>query len=380
MNKTVFFIGVIVAGIAVLGAASHFQTVSKLENRIEQLEQKVISAHSQSESALAASKAARRSSSSASSGATAYDDSRLSVRVGEVEESITELKQATDYLMERGQIPLAERKIEELLAKLNDASLPDAERLNALRLLRRNRSLDDTGMQTTLVWLQASTVEGTRREILRALEGATNAIMAQPMMTLAASDPNNGIREQAAENLQAFVNNPQVEQFLWAQLQTETDPRTRQEILDALSRGGATPERIASLQMRAQNPAASLDERLLALQALRRSNTDVQQIIASFAATAQSTQDAGVKARIFGAFDGMSDPALKVPLVYGLQDTDARVRERAADALSGYSADPAVQQWLRYVADNDADPRVRREALQALEQQRQQPGQQGQRR
>jgi len=118
----------------------------------------------------------------------------------------------------------------------------------------------------------------------------------------------------------------------------------------------------------------------LALQALRRSNTDVQQIIASFAATAQSTQDAGVKARIFGAFDGMSDPALKVPLVYGLQDTDARVRERAADALSGYSADPAVQQWLRYVADNDADPRVRREALQALEQQRQQPGQQGPRR
>lgn len=380
MNKTVFFIGVIVAGIAVLGAASHFRTVNQLESRIHQLEEKVLAAHSQSESALAASKAARRSSSSASSGATAYDDSRLSIRVGEVEESITELKQATDYLMERGQIPLAERKIEELLAKLNDGSLPDSERLNALRLLRRNRSLDDAGMQTTLVWLQASAVEGTRREILRALEGATNAIMAQPMMTLAANDPNNGIREQAAENLQAFVNNPQVEQFLWAQLQTETDPRTRQEILEALSRGGATPERIASLQMRAQNPAASLDERLLALQALRRSNTDVQQIIASFAATAQSTQDAGVKARIFGAFDGMSDPALKVPLVYGLQDTDARVRERAADALSGYSADPAVQQWLRYVADNDADPRVRREALQALEQQRQQPGQQGQRR
>jgi hypothetical protein len=371
MNKTVFFISVIVAGIAVLGAASHFRTVNQLEARIHQLEEKVLAAHSQSESALAASKAARRSN-SVSSGATAYDDSRLSVRVGEVEESITELKQATDYLMERGQIPLAERKIEELLAKLNDGSLPDSERLNALRLLRRNRSLDDAGMQTTLSWLQASTVDGTRREILRALEGATNAIMSQPMMTLAASDPSNGIREQAVENLQALVNNPQVEQFLWAQLQTETDPRTRQEILEALTRGGASPERIASLQMRAQNPAAALDERLLALQALRRSETDVQQIVASFAATAQSTQDAGIRARIFDAFDGMSDPSLKVPLVYGLQDADARVRERAADALSGYATDPAVQQWLRYVADNDADPRVRREALQALEQQRQQ--------
>ncbi|MGV3754269.1 MAG: HEAT repeat domain-containing protein [Verrucomicrobiota bacterium] len=373
MRKSVFFTVLLLAG-AILAAASHFRTVSRLETRIKQLEEKVLTAHSQSETALAASKAARRSSGMGAS-VVNYDDSTLNGRIAEVEASVTELKHATDYLMERGQIPLAVRKIEELLAKLNDGSLPDNERLNALRLLRRDRSLNDAGMQTALGWLQASAVEGTKREILRALEGATNGLIKQPMIALAANDPNNGIREQAMENLQPFVNDPQVEQLMWDRLKTETDPRVRQEILEALSRGGATPERIASLQMRAQNPSASLDERLLALQALRRSQTDVQQIVASFAATAQTTQDAAVKAQIFNAFDGMSDPALKVPLVYGLQDADARVRARAADALSGYAADSSVRDWLRYVADNDPDSQVRREAQQALQPQQQQRGQ-----
>jgi len=369
MRKSVFISVVLLAG-AIWAVASHFRTVDRLEVRIKQLEDKVLTAHSQSETALAASKAARRSS--ANSTSSAYNDTLLTTRVAEVEDSVTELKHATDYLMERGQIPLAVRKIEELLAKLNDGSLPDNERLNALRLLRRDRSLNDAGMQTALGWLQATAVEGTKREILRALEGATNGLMKQPMIALAANDPSNGIREQATENLQPFINDPQVEQLMWDRLKTETDPRVRQEILEALSRGGATPERIASLQMRAQNPSASLDERLLALQALRNSRTDIQQIVASFAATAQSSQDAGEKARIFNAFDGMSDPALKVPLVYGLQDADARVRERAADALSGYISDPAVKDWLRYAMDNDPDPRVRREAQQALQPQQQQ--------
>jgi HEAT repeat protein len=57
---------------------------------------------------------------------------------------------------------------------------------------------------------------------------------------------------------------------------------------------------------------------------------------------------------------------MKLPLVYGLQDPNPIVRERAADALSGYKEDPAIVEWLRYVWENDADPRVRREAQQSL--------------
>ncbi|MCD6051287.1 MAG: hypothetical protein K0Q55_2691 [Verrucomicrobia bacterium] len=389
MRKILFIAAVLFAGLAIFAVASHFQTVGRLEARIKQLEEKVLTASSQSESALAASKAARRSNTI--TGAAAYDDARLSTRVAEVEDSVVELRHATDYLMEHGQIPLAERKIEELVAKLSDASLPDSERLSALRLLQRNRALSDASVTAALNWFQTATVENTKRDILRGLENATNSVMKLPMINLASNDPNNGIRAQAAENLQPFINDPQVEQMMWTRLQTETDPRVRQEIMEALSRGGATPDRIASLQARAQNPAAPMEERLLALQALRGSKTEVEQIVASFAATAQSTQDPNVRAQIFGAFDNMSDPTLKVPLVYGLQDANATVRARAADALSSHAADPAVQQWLRYVVDNDSDPRVRREAMQALEEgqrrgqgqgqgQRQDGQQQGQRR
>ena len=64
--------------------------------------------------------------------------------------------------------------------------------------------------------------------------------------------------------------------------------------------------------------------------------------------------------------------AIYEPLVYqlarrrGLQDADAQVRRAAADALSGFGTDPRVRQWLEFVAQSDADTRVRREAQQAL--------------
>ena len=64
---------------------------------------------------------------------------------------------------------------------------------------------------------------------------------------------------------------------------------------------------------------------------------------------------------------------MMAPLVYGLQDPNANVRARAADALSGYKSEPAVAEWLRYVAQNDADSRVRREAEQALRDRREGP-------
>lgn len=367
--RNVLFIGaVLLATIAVFAVSSHFKTVGELEARIKKLEEKVSTAQSQSESALAASKAARRSS-GASANQFNGDNPSTAAKLAEMEEAVNELKHATEYLMDHGQVPLAARKIEELMAKLSDGSLPDSERLSALRLLRRDRSLNDTGIQSALTWFQAVTDDGTKREILRSLENMTNGVMKQPMLDLALNDPSNTIRSQAMENLRPFITDPNVEQMLWARLATETDPRVRQEILNTISRGPVTPERAAGLVTRAQNPTASMDERLLALNALKRSNTDIQQIVASFSTMAQSTQDPKLRAQIFDAFDGMTDPTLKVPLVYGLQDADARVRERAADALSGYASDPAVQQWLRYVLDNDTDPRVRREAQQALEQQ-----------
>jgi hypothetical protein len=49
-----------------------------------------------------------------------------------------------------------------------------------------------------------------------------------------------------------------------------------------------------------------------------------------------------------------------------LQDASPLVREPAAKALKDYNTDPNVQKWLRWAAENDSDPAVRKEAFSAL--------------
>jgi len=70
---------------------------------------------------------------------------------------------------------------------------------------------------------------------------------------------------------------------------------------------------------------------------------------------------------LFRAFEDMDDPAVKLPLVQGLQDANPMVREDAVEALSEFRSDPIVEQWLKYVAENDPDPQVKREAYDALD-------------
>jgi HEAT repeat protein len=53
-------------------------------------------------------------------------------------------------------------------------------------------------------------------------------------------------------------------------------------------------------------------------------------------------------------------------LLQGLQDTSPIVREPAVKALRDYRSDPNVEKWLRFVAENDQDPGVRKEATKAL--------------
>jgi HEAT repeat protein len=114
------------------------------------------------------------------------------------------------------------------------------------------------------------------------------------------------------------------------------------------------------------DPQSTLDERLLAMRALRNARDGAPDVTAALAQFAQTTQDPSERARVFDAFDGRSDPNMKLPLVYGLQDPNPIVRERAADALSGYKSDPVIIDWLKHAAANDADPRVRAEAQKAL--------------
>ena len=288
-------------------------------------------------------------------------------RLGALEDSIARLEDVSNHLMERGEVPLSGDKANELLSRMLDVTQSERDRLGALRLLRRNEQVDDTVVQHALNWLNTSTNANVRDDILEQLDGMTNAVLKQPLLQLAMSESDPNVREEAVDNLGNFIDDPQVEAQLWQLLNQDTDEDVRQEAARALMRAPLDDARVAQLEQKVQNAQGSLDERMTALRMLTRSGNQNPDLMASLAQEAFASEDPRVRQEFFGAFDGMDDPALKVPLVYGLQDPNPEVRERAADALSSFRSDPEVEEWLLYSAQNDDDPRVRREALRALE-------------
>ena len=298
--------------------------------------------------------------------ATAVADNGLGERVTALERTVAQLSAASEYLMSRGQLPLATNKIAELEQKLMDPSAPERDRLQALRLLRRNGALSDAVVQHTLSWIQNATNNGLREDLVQQLANSTNSLLREPMIQLATTDPHPDVREEAVQSLRRMVTDPQVEALLWNLVRNDADGGVREEAEEALREGPMTDARRTAMRARALDPNSSLDDRLLAVQSLREAGDAASEATVALAQFAQASQDPSERARVFGAFDGSSDPHMKLPLVYGLQDPNPLVRERAADALSGYKSDPAIIEWLRHVADNDADPRVRREASQAL--------------
>jgi HEAT repeat protein len=305
-----------------------------------------------------------RSEPAAASANTAAIEQRLAA----IEDAVGRLGKASEHLMERGQLPLSEAKAAELKAKFLDASLPDNERLRVLRLLRQNNVVDEAVIAGALGWAQAATGTDPRvaASVLDQLDGLDNASLKGPLLQFASTSTDSRVRRQAIENLERFAGDPAVDALLWKAVQSDEDPAVRRQAENALREGPMSEARIADMRRRALNPNASLEERLTAFRALGNSQTDMGDVATQMAAVAQSAQDPRQRAQIFGAFDGMNNPALAPALVQGLQDASPDVRRQAADALSGLSGDQAVADWLRYVAENDADPRVRREAQQAL--------------
>src|SRR5687767_11588536 len=81
---------------------------------------------------------------------TRVNDGDVQARLAALESAVLQLTKASEYLMERGQLPLAANKKDELHRKFMDASAPDRDRLQALGLLRRNNDLSDEVLQSAV--------------------------------------------------------------------------------------------------------------------------------------------------------------------------------------------------------------------------------------
>ena len=78
------------------------------------------------------------------------NNSAILRRLATLEQTIAQLARNSDYLMERGQLPIATNKMADFLAKLSDITANDRDRLQALRLLRRNGGIGDEAIQHAL--------------------------------------------------------------------------------------------------------------------------------------------------------------------------------------------------------------------------------------
>jgi HEAT repeat protein len=291
----------------------------------------------------------------------------LHARLANLEQSIAYLTKATDSLMERGMIPPSEERLAELQQRFFDPSASDQDRLRSLRLLKRNQpQLSNEIVTQALSMLQTSTNVGSRRDLLRQLDGVTNAAMKGPLLAMLDSETTGNVRENLIDVLSEFAGDAAVEAKLWELAINDPDEDVREEAQDALREGSATPERVAKLQQKALSADASIDERLISMRALREANVPMPEVISEMANLAQNSPDPVTRAKLFEAFDGINDQNLMAPLVNGLQDPNPVVRESAADALSSFASDPRIQEWLNHIIQNDADPRVKREAHQAL--------------
>ena len=123
-----------------------------------------------------------------------------------------------------------------------------------------------------------------------------------------------------------------------------------------------TEARAASLETRALNPSATLDERLMSLRLLSAGEQDISRVAPTLAQEAQAAADAESRLKYYRAFDDVNDPSFLLPLIQGVEDTDADVRRRATDALVDYRSEPAIAELLRAMAESDPDPGVRRQA------------------
>jgi hypothetical protein len=129
-------------------------------------------------------------------------------------------------------------------------------------------------------------------------------------------------------------------------------------------------ERIASHHQTILDGSKTETEKVRALSGLRHLGKDAwtDAVVQEMARVGLSSGDPSIREDVWRQMEAKAvHPAMMPPLLLALaNDTEASVREMAANTLARFTNDPAVVQALRNAAANDADERVRQRAEWAL--------------
>lgn len=298
----------------------------------------------------------------------ASDNAQIDQRLTALEGAVRQLTLASEVLMERGHLPLSVAKLAELRRKFLDPALSDADRLEALRVLRREKAVDDEVVRGGVEWLQVLGDPASIRKLLAQFDGLESSFLREPLLRLATTHTDNGVRRQAIKNLESFVGDAAVDALLWKLLASEGDPDARRQVENSLRRGPMTEARMADLRQRALDSNASFRERLIAFQCMSSANVADAQMTTAFADGVVARGQTEETATLFRALDNTGNLAAAPALVKGLQSENTELRMLALDALSEMQSDATVVKWLKFVAENDTDARVRNEAVRVLAQ------------
>lgn len=298
------------------------------------------------------------------------DTGDLESRLLAVEENMIALNKNAKHLMDRGQVPPDAEQAEVWRARFLNPETPIRTMFGTLRLLRSNDLFDETMAAHAATLLAQSTNTTRTRALLDALRGAENPALKPAMLALASDSKDGSIRYRAVNNLREFVgDDPAIEDALWKIAAEDTSREVRGRAEDALRRVPMTEQRQATLAARVTNNGLSFDERWSAFRVLGNSkDADISQVALNLVQSANAAPNDEATLAYIRAFDDVNHNEFMVPLVNSVQSANPEIRLRATDALVDYKdKDPNVMEWLKVLAKDDPDERVRREAMRAFQ-------------
>ncbi len=158
----------------------------------------------------------------------------------------------------------------------------------------------------------------------------------------------------------------------YATIQKQLKDRAISGALEAQSLAAVKPTEPKEAQRIAMDVRASEKDRLAAFSALRNKKVDGEDarshdVILAMLDIAEHSDDENSRLDVYRNLHGANDPAARDSMLRALAgDPSARVRQKVAQDIDTFLADPLVQRGLRSAADTDTDAGVRGQALMTL--------------
>lgn len=140
----------------------------------------------------------------------------------------------------------------------------------------------------------------------------------------------------------------------------------------------ARKKRIDDSYARAINPEGDVRDRLSALDTLDRYNKVDEALVESAmplweeSLALEGREGSRIRAELLDSLDGTTNPTFRTNIIEWIQDEpSSRMRERGLRTLGYMIADTNVQEWVRYLRENDSSESVRRRAQSILDRQTQ---------